>query len=110
MSISTECRWLKVPRRLSCPLKRMGTPSSGERAERQRFGHAEIQRTLAISHLTPLLQQLLHLGMDVEVFGILHQTVGDFVQCVPAASRYRLHTRACTGRHEKAPSSWAAGA
>ena len=27
MSISTEWRWLKVPRRLSCPERRTGVPA-----------------------------------------------------------------------------------
>src|SRR2546422_3978690 len=33
MSASTACRWLKVPRRLSCPEKRMGAPSSSKVAK-----------------------------------------------------------------------------
>ena len=50
------------------------------RSEGQRLGHAVIERTLAIAHLAPLLEQLLHLGMDVEVFRIFRKRVGDALQ------------------------------
>ncbi len=68
------------------PAEANGHALRRQRAEGQRLGHTEIQRTLAISHLVPLLQQLLHLGMDVEVFGIFHQAIGDFTNALGGES------------------------
>src|SRR5215469_13916048 len=51
-----------------------------QRSEGQRLGHAIVERALAVTHLTPLLQKLLHLGMDVEVFPIFRKCVGDALQ------------------------------
>ena len=87
-----------------------GSALQRQRTEGQRFGHAEVERTLAIAHLAALLQQLLHLGMDVEVFGIFHQAIGDLVQLARPRARCPLHPPDCKDRHETAPSSWATGA
>ncbi len=46
----------------------------------QRFGHTVVDRLLARPHLLALLEQLLHLGMDVETFGIGGQALGELAQ------------------------------
>src|SRR5664279_1104515 len=51
-----------------------------QRSERQRLCHAVVERTLSVTHLVALLEHLLHLGMDVEVLGIMGETVGDALQ------------------------------
>ena len=48
-----------------------------ERAEGQCFGHAEINRALAVAHFGALLEKLFHLWMDVESAWITCKSVGD---------------------------------
>ena len=108
--MSTEWRWLKVPRRLSCPLRRMGVPCKRERAEGQRFGHAVVERALAGSHLAALLEQLLHLGMDVEVRGVGGQAFGNALKFVSPADRCQPRRQDCRDRRETAPNNSAADA
>ena len=56
---------MKVPRRVSCPLIRIGTPwVAGWQA--QGLGHAVIDRSFALRHLLALLEQSRDLGMDVK--------------------------------------------
>src|SRR5580693_10719415 len=51
-----------------------------KRSQRQRLSHAKVQWPLAVAHLPALLQQLLHLGVDMEILGVFHQSVSDLVQ------------------------------
>ena len=62
------------------PAQPNGDSSLHQASERQRFGHAVIHQALARAHLRPLLQQLLHLGMDVKVRGISRELRGDFAE------------------------------
>src|ERR1700730_14777312 len=44
-----------------------------KRAKRQGLGHSEIQSAPAAGHLEPLIEKLLHLGVNVESLGIFHK-------------------------------------
>ena len=46
--------------------------------ERQSLGHAIIDGAFARAHFGALLEQLLHLGMNVEAFGISGQALREF--------------------------------
>ena len=70
MSMSTEWRWLKVPRRQSCPLRRRGCLLCHERSQRRELRPCRNPRPFAIAHLVALFEQLFHFGVDVEVFRI----------------------------------------
>ena len=48
----------------------------GKRGVGEILRHAEVNRTLAAAHLAALLEELCHLGMDVEVVGDSRQLVG----------------------------------
>src|SRR5271166_6825680 len=51
-----------------------------ERSKGQRLSHAVVQGALTVAHFAALFEQLLHLGMDVEILGVFRQTVGDALQ------------------------------
>ena len=46
--------------------------------EGQGFGHAIVDGAFAGTHFGALLEELLHLGMDVEVFRVSSQSAGEF--------------------------------
>jgi hypothetical protein len=70
----------------------------------ERLGHAVVERLLAGAHLLALLEQLLHLGMDVETVGIRGQAFGEFSQFFAGDAGRLLVLRLCNGRRNSRPS------
>ena len=99
----TEWRWLKVPRRLSWPLRRTGIAFFHQAAEGQRFGHAVVDRALAIAHLGALFEKLLHLGMNVEIRGIRGQPIGEFGNFFRGKRGFHFVLAVCSGRRNSCP-------
>jgi hypothetical protein len=70
MSMSTEWRWLKVPRRESLSAEAHVGAGFHEAREGEGFGHAVVDGALAGAHFGALLEKFFYFGMDVEAFGI----------------------------------------
>ena len=85
MSTITAWRWLKVPRCESCPVRRTGVPASRREAIGDELGHAVVEEALAFAHLLALLEELLHLGMNVEVGGIGGERRDELVDALGAS-------------------------
>ena len=71
MSMSTRVALVEGAAAAVLSAEADGRALQGERSEGQRFGHAVVERRLAVAHLVALLEQLLDFRMDVEVLGIL---------------------------------------
>ena len=61
-----------------------------ERAKGQSLSHTVIEGALAMSHFSTLLQQLLDLGMDVKLFRIARQLVGNLANLLCGNSRFDI--------------------
>ena len=73
-STSTPCRWLNVPRRVSCPARRTGVPLEHQRPERQRFGQRPVD-LVAVEHRAPGQELAFELGVDLEAVGPAREPV-----------------------------------
>jgi len=74
----TAWRWLNVPR--WCPVREAhGIPfRRSTEAERQRFGKAVIDGTLAVAHFRALFEKFHNFRVGVKPFGHANKAFGDF--------------------------------
>ena len=66
ISISAAWRWLNVPRRLSCPLRRTGMPCCSSEPKASASAIPKSIGRLPVRHFGALLEQLFHFGMNVK--------------------------------------------
>ena len=70
-----------------------GIPFEDERAVGQQFGEAEVDRSLAVTHLGTLLVQLDDFRVHVKASRRANQPVGDFGELLPAEAGVHLKCR-----------------
>ena len=83
-SCRTMWRWLKVPRSVSCPVRRSGRALGEQRGERERLGvrpvDAAVGARLGGQRLAPALELFDELGVHGEALGHAQQLLAELAQ------------------------------
>ena len=89
-SWSTRWRWLNVPRSVSWPVRRIGTPSASSEANASDSACAQSTVPSALGGLAALLEERLELAVHVEAVGHLHDLLVERAQQVLRQRGLRL--------------------